>query len=133
MSNKYQAGILPPLESTQEDIERGSREYTRHNSSLAEREVALKYFIRERQLLALISELEAATKVLEMIYDKYEEGTSCYEDPDDCAGYVGNAVRLSGEEEDSILAVFEAAGIPTALTFSKRMLPAPTSSSEREG
>ena len=59
-------------------------------------------------------------EALEMIYDKCENGDGCYEDPEHFEGYLGNAVRLSGEEEDQILKAFEAAGVPTALSASKR-------------
>ena len=47
---------------------------------------------------AEIHRLEAENKelldLLEMMIDAYEDGPACYEDPDDCSGFVGNAVRL---------------------------------------
>lgn len=32
--------------------------------------------------------------LLEVMFDAYEEGADCYEDPEDCAGYLGRAVKL---------------------------------------
>ena len=32
--------------------------------------------------------------LLAVIFDAYEYGPECYEDPDDCAGYLGHAVLL---------------------------------------
>lgn len=50
-------------------------------------------------------DVAALRDALGMIYDKWEEGTSCYEDPEDCAGYLGNAFKLTQEEEAQILAL----------------------------
>ena len=35
--------------------------------------------------------------LLAIIFEAYEEGTECYEDPEDCAGYLGHAVLLDTE------------------------------------
>lgn len=51
---------------------------------------------------------------LGMIYDKWEDGTSCYEDPEDFTGHLGNAVKLTAEEEMEILAL-----IPTQRSSEK--------------
>lgn len=53
---------------------------------------------------------------LEMLYDKYENGDPCYGDVETLSDFMGNAVSLSHEEENSILAAFEKAGLKTALS-----------------
>lgn len=53
-------------------------------------------------LQARILQLETA---LTMMYDKWENGDGCYEDPDTCSGFLGNAFKLSQEEENQILAL----------------------------
>lgn len=35
-----------------------------------------------------------ALDLLATIFDAYENGTPCYEDPDDCSGFLGYAIRL---------------------------------------
>ena len=54
---------------------------------------------------ALAKEVAALKDALALIYDRYEEGMGCYEDPEESAGYVGNAVRLSEDEENKIIAL----------------------------
>ena len=34
---------------------------------------------------------------LAMMFDAYEEGPDCYEDPEDCSGHIGKAIRLDDE------------------------------------
>ena len=61
------------------------------------------------QIQARIAALEAENARLKaalcMIYDKWEDGTSCYEDPEDYTGHLGNAVKLTNDEEAQILAL----------------------------
>lgn len=35
-----------------------------------------------------------ALDLLAVIFDAYEDGTACYEDPEDCSGFVGYAMHL---------------------------------------
>jgi hypothetical protein len=49
------------------------------------------------------SEEKRLRAALEMIYDRWEKGTTCYEDVENEAGCLGNAVKLSFEEEQEIL------------------------------
>lgn len=51
------------------------------------------------------NETERLRAALAMIYDKWEDGTPCYEDPEDFTGHLGNAVKLTAEEEMEILAL----------------------------
>jgi hypothetical protein len=51
------------------------------------------------------SEVEKLRAALAMIYDKWEDGTPCYEDPEDFTGHLGNAFKLTQEEEAQILAL----------------------------
>ena len=37
-------------------------------------------------------------RLLGLMFDAYENGVDCFEDPEDCAGYVGKAFRLSDGE-----------------------------------
>ena len=34
---------------------------------------------------------------LAMMFDAYEEGPDCYEDPEDCSGHIGKAIHLDDE------------------------------------
>jgi hypothetical protein len=43
-----------------------------------------------------------ALEMLAHFYNEYEYGADCYEEPDDRDGYLGKAVALSGDAEDSI-------------------------------
>ena len=45
------------------------------------------------------------TNSLEMLYSRYDNGDDAYEDPDNYDGYLGKCIKLSGEEEDEILAL----------------------------
>lgn len=56
---------------------------------------------------------------LTLLYDKWENGTPCYEDPEDYTGPLGNAFKLTDEEETLVLQAFEAAGVRTVLTFAR--------------
>ena len=58
-----------------------------------------------REIAALRAEREEMVSALEMMWDKYENGTACYENPDEYEGFVGNAVHMSHEEENSVLAL----------------------------
>lgn len=41
---------------------------------------------------------DAALDLLCVMFDGYENGIDCYEDPEDQSGYVGSAFRLSDED-----------------------------------
>ena len=34
---------------------------------------------------------------LAMMFDAYEEGPDCYEDPEDCSGHIGKAIHLDDD------------------------------------
>jgi hypothetical protein len=51
-----------------------------------------------------------AIRLLALMYDRWEDGTPCYEDAEGCAGPLGNAVKLSFEEENEIIAALK--GVP---------------------
>lgn len=53
----------------------------------------------------LLAQIERLTEALELFYDKWENGTPCFEDGDDSSGFVGNALKLSDSEEREILAL----------------------------
>ena len=40
--------------------------------------------------------------LLALMFDAYEEGPDCYEDPDECAGRIGKAVHLDDAAFDRI-------------------------------
>lgn len=44
-------------------------------------------------------------EALEMMYDKWENGTPCYDDPEECSGSFGNAFKLSEAEEREVLSL----------------------------
>ena len=69
-------------------------------------------------ILAALREHEeraAVRDALVLLYDKYENGDPCYEDPSELEGYMGSAVQLSDEEERSVLLALESLGIETAI------------------
>jgi len=51
------------------------------------------------------STADALRDALEMMYDSWENGDTCYEDPESCTGYLGRAFSLSMEEEQRVLAL----------------------------
>ena len=54
---------------------------------------------------ALVAENERLREALTMLYDKWEDGDDCYEDPEDYGGFLGKAFKLSLEEENTVLAL----------------------------
>ena len=56
-----------------------------------------------------VEDLQAA---LAMIYDKWENGDDCWQDPDNVDGFLGKAFQLSDVEENQILALLT--GFPPA-------------------
>jgi len=55
--------------------------------------------------LTRVGKLERA---LTLLYDKWENGTPCFENPEDRNGPLGNAFRLSYEEENEVLELINA-------------------------
>lgn len=51
---------------------------------------------------ATISDEDLALNMLAMMFDRYEDGTPCYEDPEEHSGYLGTAVDLSHDEFHAI-------------------------------
>ncbi len=60
---------------------------------------------QQERIAALEAENARMKAALCMIYDKWEDGTPCYEDPEDYTGHLGNAVKLTDDEEAQILAL----------------------------
>ena len=52
-------------------------------------------------------EIITLRNLLGLMYDKWEDGTDCYEDPENCVGHLGKAIKLSVEEENQIIAALE--------------------------
>ena len=46
------------------------------------------------QLAEAQKERDKAIDLLETMFSSYENGTACYEDPEDCSGFVGYAFKL---------------------------------------
>lgn len=57
-----------------------------------------------RELLAA----RAAVPLLKLLYDKWEDGDDCYEDPDSYSGFLGKAFNLTASQENKILAAINA-------------------------
>ena len=55
------------------------------------------------------------------MYERWEEGTQCYEDPEDCTGFLGHAVKLSADEEDQIIAALKELGAAEPVASPERM------------
>ena len=50
-------------------------------------------------------EIDRLRTALEFLYDKWENGDPCFEDPETSSGSLGNAFKLSEQEERAILAL----------------------------
>ena len=55
----------------------------------------------------LKKDADQAIKLLSLMFDKYDEGVQCYEEPEDCAGFMGNAVELNGDEFSEIVELLD--------------------------
>lgn len=60
----------------------------------------LSVYGKYEQALEVNRDLIAA---LTMMYDKWENGVQCFENPEDCEGSIGNAFKLSFAEEQTVL------------------------------
>jgi hypothetical protein len=78
------------IEELEADLE-GSKEW-----SLSE----LKRIARERD--ALKADAAFAIGMLAMMFDKYENGVTCYEDPEELSGEIGNAVSIDNDDFHAI-------------------------------
>jgi hypothetical protein len=67
--------------------------------------LASDYDALQAAFQAATAERDALREALTMLYDKFEDGTDCYEDPEDYTGYLGKAIKLSTEEEEAVLAL----------------------------
>lgn len=56
---------------------------------------------------SLANDADQAIKLLSVMFDKYDEGVQCYEEPEDCAGFMGNAVELNGDEFSEIVELLD--------------------------
>ena len=45
---------------------------------------------------------------LAMMFDAYEEGPDCYEDPEDCSGHIGKAIHLDDDAFQRIADILNA-------------------------
>jgi hypothetical protein len=53
----------------------------------------------------VVTEIDRLKKALTLMYDKWENGTSCYENPEECEGFLGFAFKLTQKEEKEILSL----------------------------
>ena len=63
-----------------------------HEAGLSERMNAIRAL--RAQLAEAQKERDKAIDLLETMFSSYENGTACYEDPEDCSGFVGYAFKL---------------------------------------
>lgn len=56
---------------------------------------------------ALAEENALLRKALQMLYERWENGTPSYEDPEDKTGYLGLACKVTAMEEQEIIAALE--------------------------
>ena len=54
---------------------------------------------------ALAEEIVELRGALLMLYDKWENGAPCYEEPEEQRGYLGHAFNLTEQEENRVLAL----------------------------
>jgi hypothetical protein len=107
--------VLPPLEHNEDDLNVAGHQIDTDRRIGSELHIDLA--IRERQLLAALThisaleeQVEGLRKALEMMYERYEDGITCYEADDDGSindggSSIGNAVKLSFEEEQQIISL----------------------------
>jgi hypothetical protein len=98
------------IDSLQEDVALAFKTCNEQREQIA----ALKEQLAEARKLAQLRE-----DALVMIYDKWENGNPCYEACDgetfdESGSCIGNAVKLSFEEEEQILAVIPKEHAPIA-------------------
>lgn len=55
-----------------------------------------------QELEALRADATSAIDMLAMVFDKYENGVTCYEDPEECSGALGNAVSIDNADFHAI-------------------------------
>lgn len=82
--------------------------------------------LRERREYHAADRIEELEEALTMLYDKWENGDPCYTDADPCGGdFMGNAFKLSEEEENHILALIPNSVLTgsTSETASNRSVP----------
>jgi hypothetical protein len=48
------------------------------------------------------SDEEKALDYLATMFDAYENGPDCYEDPEDCSGHLGKAIRVDNDDFHAI-------------------------------
>lgn len=100
-------------------------------TALAEIE-RLQFALQRSEMECVCAKREAAAsqameqqlrEALGFMYDKWENGTACYEEPDEHEGFVGNAFTLDNDDENRILRL-----IPSCLNENK--IPQDTSALE---
>lgn len=57
---------------------------------------------RDGEVEALRADAAFAIDSLAMMFDKYENGVTCYEDPEECSGALGNAISIDNEDFHAI-------------------------------
>lgn len=67
----------------------------------------LKKQYDERMKKRHAATVEPYRAALELLYDKWENGAPCYADADSLNDYLGNAFRLSEDEENKILKLIQ--------------------------
>lgn len=65
------------------------------------------YWQRRDEARELIA-ARAAVPLLKLLYDKWEDGDDCYEDPESHYGFLGKAFNLTASQENKILAAINA-------------------------
>lgn len=63
----------------------------------------------EQDLSAASAELERMKGALTILYDKWNNGIACYENPSTAAGYVGRAINLSLKEDNELFSLLHPA------------------------
>jgi hypothetical protein len=53
---------------------------------------------------ALEAKYKSAVELLGMMWDRYENGDACYEDPETQSGYLGPCMKLTEAEQNAVIA-----------------------------
>lgn len=61
----------------------------------------------ESTVKKLMDQIERLRAALGMVYDRWEDGDDCYEDPENQTGYIGKGFQLMTAEEDEIVSLIQ--------------------------
>lgn len=98
--NHWGGQAVEMLRTQATENERLASNQEAHVRELAALNVRCERLRAERD--ALKADASFAISKLFLMFDAYENGAACYEEPEEAAGYIGNAVQLDGKDLSDI-------------------------------